>query len=250
VGFAVDGRKSVLLRAAGPALAGLGVSGALADPRLSLIAGGSRGTELAANDNWSQGGARPLDFARVGAFPFAPASLDAAVIELLPTGPYTALVADANGTAGISLVEVYDADSTPGRAAGPRFVNLSTRGWAAAGDDALIAGFVVSGTQPRRLLLRAIGPTLAALGVDGFLSDPLLTIYRGRTPIAANDDWEISRSAAAIAVTAQRVGAFPLDAASLDAALLLTLAPGPYTAIVSSSDGRSGIALIEIYDAD
>jgi hypothetical protein len=250
VGFVVDGRKSMLLRAAGPALLGLGLSQAVTDPRLSLIAGANRGSELAANDNWSQGSAGPAVFVRVGAFPFAAGSPDAALLELLPADSYTAIAADVNGTTGLALVEAYDADATPGRPAGPRLVNLSTRGLAAGGDDALIAGFVVSGTQPRRLLLRAIGPSLAPQGVEGFVTDPILTVFRGRTPIATNDDWEISRSAAALAATAQRVGAFPLAAAGLDAALLLTLAPGPYTAVVSSADGRTGLALIEIYDAD
>jgi hypothetical protein len=246
----VDGRKSVLLRAAGPALLSLGVSNAVADPRLSLIAGANRGSELAANDNWNQASVGPADFARLGAFPFAAGSLDSAMMQQLPADSYTAIAAGVNGTTGVTLVEAYDADATPGRPAGPRLLNLSTRGIAAGGDDALIAGFVVSGTQPRRLLLRAIGPALASLGVDGFLTDPTLTVFRGRIPIATNDDWEISRSAAAIAATAQRVGAFALGAAGLDAALLLTLAPGPYTAIVSGADGRAGIALIEIYDAD
>jgi hypothetical protein len=114
----------------------------------------------------------------------------------------------------------------------------------------LIAGFVLTGTQPRRILLRAIGPGLAPFGVARALSDPVLALYRGQSQLAANDDWEISRSAAAMAVTGQRLKAFSLPSASLDAALLLTLAPGAYTVNVSSADGSPGVALVEVYDAN
>lgn len=246
VGFVLDGSKSILVRAAGPALTGLGVAGALADPRLTLSAAGSDFTT--ANDNWQQGTANAALFARVGAFPFASNSLDAALsLQLGPQG-YTAAITGANDASGVTLVEAYDADTVPGSPLGPRLLNLSTR--AEVGTDPLVAGFVIVGTEPRRLLIRAVGPTLVRQGLGSALADPRLTLYRGTTLLATNDDWEISRSGAAIAATAQRVGAFPLNAGSLDAALLITLAPGSYTAVITGADGGSGIALVEVYDAD
>lgn len=248
VGFAIDGSKSVLVRAAGPALASLGVSGALADPRLTISAPASDFT--ATNDNWQQGTATTPLFGRVGAFPFSPNSLDAALSLQLGAQNYTAIVSGANNTTGVALVETYDSDPTPGLPGNARFLNLSTRGETGAGADALIAGFVVGGTQPRRVLIRAAGPSLARLGVSNLLADPVLTLFHGNTQIATNDDWEISRSGGAIAATALRVGAFPLNAGSLDAALLVTLAPGAYTAVISGADGGTGITLIEVYDAD
>ncbi|MBI5768847.1 MAG: exo-alpha-sialidase [Verrucomicrobia bacterium] len=248
VGFVLDGNKSMLVRAAGPALSALGVPGALADPSLTLEAPASDLSR--ANDNWQQGTATVALFARLGAFPFAANSLDAALALSLGAQSYSALVSGAGASTGIALVEAYDADPAPGAPANPRLVNLSTRGNAGTGDNALIAGFVLSGTQPRRVLIRAVGPSLATVGVDGALADPQLELFRGTQRIAANDDWEISRSSAAIAATAQRVGAFPLAATSLDAALLLTLAPGSYTVVVTGVDGATGLALVEIYDAD
>ena len=78
----------------------------------------------------------------------------------------------------------------------------------------------------------------------------MLTLFQENTAIALNDDWEISRSGAAVAATAQRIGAFPLAPESLDAALLITLAPGSYTATVTGTNGTTGLALVEVYDAD
>ncbi len=248
VGFVIDGNKSVLVRAAGPALTSLGVAGALANPQLTLAAAAPDLPRT--NDNWSAGGANSTDFARLGAFPFAANSLDAALLLPLGSQAYTATAAEVGGTRGITLVEAYDADATPGRTGAARMVNLSTRGETGPGDNALIAGFVIAGTQPRRVLVRAVGPSLTAFDVRGALADPVLTIYQGGTELATNDDWEISRSSAAIAATTQRVGAFALGAGSRDAALLLTLPPGAYTTVITGADGGTGIALIEIYDAD
>lgn len=248
VGFVLDGNKSILIRVAGPALAALGVPGPLADPRLTLSAAASDLQRT--NDNWAQSDATPALYARLGAFPFAANSLDAALHVSLGAQDYSAIAAGQGNSAGLALVEAYDADNLPGSPGRPRLVNLSTRGEVGLGDNALIAGLVLSGTQARRVLVRAIGPSLTAFGVSGVLADPVLTIYRGNTVFAANDDWETSRGSSAIAATAQRVGAFALPAASRDAALLITLGPGAYTAIVTGADGGTGIALIEIYDAD
>lgn len=246
VGFVLDGNKSILVRAAGPALAGLGVGGSMADPRLSLAAGTDF---LRTNDNWSQGEATPALFTRLGAFSFPAGSLDSALLLPLEARSYTAAVASATDTPGLTLLEVYDADARPGAPTGSRLVNASTRGEAGSGDNALIAGLVLSGTQPRSILLRAVGPSLASFGLTGFAPDPVLTLYRGATQLAANDDWEIGRAAAVLAATASKVGAFPLVRASRDSALLLTVPPGAYTVVVSSGDAAAGLVLVEVYDA-
>jgi len=160
------------------------------------------------------------------------------------------VVASSNNATGTALAEIYDADPSPGATMSPRLLNLSTRGEIAAGGS-MIAGFVISGTQPRRVLLRAVCPSLAQFNVPGAIADPVLTLYDSDNKVVAtNDDWEISRSAAAIAATAQYLGAFALNPASLDSALLVTLAPGAYTAVVTGANGASGIALVEVYDAN
>ena len=125
--------------------------------------------------------------------------------------------------------------------------NLSTRGQVGAGGNILIAGFVVTGPEPKQVLVRAVGPSLAAFGVAGTLTDPVLEVYRGDTRLASNDNWS---GLEAVQRLAGQVGAFPLLASSLDAALVLTLAPGAYTAQVSGVAGRTGVALVELYDAD
>lgn len=258
VGFVLDGGKSVLVRGAGPLLTTLGVSNALADPQLRLVRTGDN-QELATNDDWGSAAAAPAlaqAAARLGATALADASRDAALLTTLPAGVYTALITGANGTTGIGLGEIYDADDSPGAPSGPRLTNLSARGQVGATNEAtLIAGFVITGTQPRRVLLRAAGPGLSALGVTTPLADPQLTLFHhrpgGAEVIASNDDWSLARTpATTLEATATRVGAFAFPAGSVDSALLLSLAPGVYTAQVTGPAGQSGVALVEVYDAD
>ena len=94
-----------------------------------------------------------------------------------------------------------------------------------------------------RVLVRAVGPTLGAFGVTGALNDPRLEILRGTTSVATNDNW-----LAADAPTFSSVGAFGLTAGSRDAALVVSLAPGSYTAQVSGVGGTTGVALVEVYE--
>lgn len=247
VGFVIDGEKNILIRAAGPALVPLGVTGAIADPQLALS---GRSTGVATmNDNWQQGTAAPALFARLGAFAFPADSRDAALTQVFARDNYNATASSTAG-AGVALVEAYDADPSPGAPTRPRLLNVSTRSDTGSGENALTAGFVLGGTQPRRVLLRGIGPGLAAFGVANPLADPVITLFRGNAAIAGNDDWEIARSPIATAAAARNAGAFALNAASLDAALLVTLEPGGYTAVLSSADGNSGPALVEVYDVD
>lgn len=255
VGFVISGgAKSILVRGVGPTLAGMGVSNPLPDPQLDLTAIGVSNFTTLHNNDWSQGAATTTLFARLGAQPLPEGSLDSAIVATLDAHPYSALLSDTQGRTGIALIEAYDADATPGAPTGPHLVNLSSRGEVGAGDNVLIGGFVINGNVPKRILLRAVGPTLADQGVVNVLSDPVLTLYHhlqsSNLQIGANDDWKNSPNAAALAATALQVGAFSLRDNSRDAALLVTLPPGIYSTIVSGSGGTTGVALVEIYDAD
>lgn len=128
---------------------------------------------------------------------------------------------------------------------GGELINLSTRGRASA-TEKLIGGFVVD-EQHRWVLVRAVGPGLAGFGVGDTMADPYLTLYKGRTPIYFNGDWSMRPDQAEIAAAAQRAGAFPLAAGSKDAALLVQLPPGSYTAQVEPESGSAGNVLLEVY---
>lgn len=150
------------------------------------------------------------------------------------------------------MVVVYNADGfldTPPAGGSSRLANLSTRAFVGAGGDLLIPGIVVGGTAPKTLLIRAVGPTLATFGVTNALANPTLAVFDGATRIAGNDDWGVNPDVAAVTVATAQVGAFALPSGSRDAALLLTLRPGTYTAQVSGVGGATGIALVEVYEA-
>ena len=244
-GFVVGGSaaQTVLIRGIGPALTSFGLDGALASPRLRLFRDGA---VLAENSGWSKSAADAVElsaaFARLGAFALPANSADAALLVTLPAGAYTLHV---DGGDGVALAEIYDA-AAAGSAA--QLLNVSTRGNVGAGAAALIGGFVVAGNTPQRVLVRAIGLTLQSFGVQGALADPRLTVYRGSTIVAENDNWGGADTAAVLAAQLA-VGAFPLPAGSKDAVLLLTLAPGAYTAHVSGVGAGEGVALVEIYQA-
>ncbi len=236
VGFVVGGNgspKDLLVRAAGPALGGFGLTTAMPDPRLALYRGS---TQLTENNDWPS--ALSSTFTALGAFPFTAASRDAALQQSL-VGPHTVQVSGATG--GVVLVEGYDA----GAGSGARLINLSARNRVGTGADILIAGFFVAGTGTQRVLIRAVGPTLSALGVTGVLADPQLEVTDSSSArLAANDNWD-----AALAPVFAQVGAFPLPAGSRDAAVVVTLTAGrSYTVQVSGVASAIGEALVEVYE--
>lgn len=250
-GSGTSGAQSLLIRATGPALAGLGVSGVLADPTLTVLSGQ---TPVASNDNWgapaSNGSAVTAADGATGAFPLTnSASLDAALVTSLANGGYTAQVR-GNGTSfGLTLAEVYD--NTPVGAynpSSPRLTNLSSISSVSL-NGSLTAGFVIGGTTARTVLIRAIGPALAGFGVGGPMPDPQLTLHTSvngtDTLLASNAAWGGDPQTAAVMLSA---GAFSLAASSHDSVILLTLAPGSYTAVAASSSGSAGAALLEIYE--
>ncbi|MDO8539120.1 MAG: matrixin family metalloprotease [Opitutaceae bacterium] len=241
--------KDVVVRAVGPALADFGVGGALADPELKII--NASGDLVAQNDNWestANASNAAATFTRLGAFQFSPGSRDALVMTSLPPGNYTAQVSGVGGTTGVALVEAYDADPDAATSRSRRLVNIATRGQIGSGENVLIAGLVVSGPGPRTYLIRAAGPTLGNLGVPGAINDPFLQIYKGETLLRENDDWDAPLSAQpALREAASQVGAFPLQIRR-DAAMIITLQPGSYTAKVSGFQGATGVGLVEIYE--
>ncbi len=245
VGFVIDGTasKSVLVRGVGPALQSFGVAGALLDPQLALYTGAS---VTAANDDWSSNanvaqivGAS----ARVGAFELVDQASDSALMTTLANGAYTVQLTGKESSTGVALVEVYDTTAN----ASTKLVNLSVRTYIAAGADAPTVGFVVGGSSSRRLLIRAVGPTLAGFGVSDAISDPQLELYRGTTRVDMNDNWGGNSE---LGTTFARVGAFGLsEASSKDSVLLANLEPGAYTVVVSGVNGAKGVGLVEVYDA-
>jgi hypothetical protein len=242
-GFVVggSGTKPLLIRAVGPTLANFGVSNPLADPDLTILSRTS--TVVASNNDWGNSAALAALANQVGAFPLIPNSRDAALQVSVTPSIYTAVVGGGATTAGTALIEIYDVESAISPTA--RITNISTRGQIVAGDT-IIAGFTITGDLRKRLLIRAVGPTLGSFGIAGAIPDPKIDIYSDTTVIATNNDW----SDPAVAATAAAVGAFPLPVGSKDAASVLQYTPGSYTVQVSGVGASSGIVLIEIYDAD
>jgi hypothetical protein len=233
VGFATNGTKSVLIRGVGPTLGAFGVPGTYSDPRVELYNAAS--TKIDENEDWNA--SLTSAFAAVGAFPLTLASKDAA-IQSAVSGAHSTHVKGPNS--GVVLVELYDS----GAGMAVRLVNVSARNFVGTGDNILIAGFVVDGTVGKTLLIRAVGPTLASFGVDGTLADPRLEILNGSAAkVVENDNWS-----ATLAPTAASVGAFPLVTNSRDAAVLVTLPPGAYSAQISGIGGGTGEALVEVYE--
>ena len=123
-------------------------------------------------------------------------------------------------------------------------INISTRARIETGDNVLIGGFVIAGSQPKRVIIRALAPSLAAAGVANVMSNPTLTVFNGQNqPIATNDDWRSSDEANIIAT-----GRAPTD--NRESAIILTLPPGGYTSIISGVGGEMGVGLVEVYDLD
>jgi hypothetical protein len=129
-----------------------------------------------------------------------------------------------------------------------RLVNLSTRGSVGVGGEPLTAGFVVAGALPRRILVRGVGPGLGAFGVAGVIANPRVRLYQEQSVLRTNDNWYQEADAASIGAAAATTGAFPLGAQSLDAAFLIVLEPGAYTAQVDNQAGVTGIGLVEVYE--
>lgn len=233
-GFIVtgEGKKDVVVRALGPSLAGVGVPKVLRNPELELY--DSSGALLDQNSDWTTlpPGTVPVEFQ-----PSDP--LEAAIVASLPAGAYTAVLRGEDETIGVALCELYDLSQD---ASSVR--NISTRGEVGMADDVMIGGFIIGGTSPKKVIVRAIGPSLAAFGVEGQLDNPEVELHDGAGSLVfSNDDWRSDQEKAII-----ESGLPPSD--DRESVILATLAPGAYTAIVRGIDGATGVALIEIYALD
>lgn len=230
-GFIVTGSapKRIILRAIGPSLP---VSGALANPRLEFY--DNAGQLIAANNNWHDAPNQqelidssipPLD------------DLEAAILITVAPGTYTAIVQGENSSTGVALVEVYDLET----GSDSRLANISTRGLVQTGENVLIGGLILTGQESRRVIVRAIGPSLP---VAGALANPTLELRDNNGGLlASNDDWRTSQEAEIIATTIPP----PHD---FESAIVQTLPPATYTSIVRGAGDTTGIALIEAYALD
>jgi hypothetical protein len=244
-----SGTKSLLVRAGGPSLATFGISSFAPDPKLSLVSGG---TTVASNNDWGNDPALIAAFNQTGAFAFIASSKDAAVFKTgLQPGNYSAQVSDATGSSGSIIAEMYD--GTPGTfsPSGPRLINVSVLKQIAAGDK-LTAGFVVGGSTAKTVLIRVIGPGIAVppFNVGGAMTDPQLTLFKvvngSSVQIASNDNWG---GDAQISSVANSIGAFGIqNTQSKDAMLLVTLAPGNYSAEATGVGGTGGNVIVEVYE--
>ena len=166
--------------------------------------------------------------------------LESAIVATLPANnsPYTVIVRGVNNGTGIAVVEAYDLVHTVNSKLG----NISTRGLVGTGNNVMIAGTIVLGQSTQRVLIRAIGPSLAAV-FDGTLADPTLELRDGNGGlIRANDNWHDDPAQASLIMA---TGIPPTN--DLESAIVETLAPGSYTAIVRGVNEGTGIALVEIY---
>ena len=236
-GFIITGQqaKKLIVRAIGPSLTNFGLTGVLQNPTLELYAGP---TLIAVNDNWKT---QPdVDRQAVMDSGLPPTNdLESALVRSLPANGagYTVIVRGSFNGTGIGLVEVYDLDPN----ADSELANISTRGFVQTGDNLLIAGTILVGSQPTKVILRAIGPSLANFGLTGVLQNPTLELVDAFGGRMSNDDWRATQEAEIIAT-----GLAPTD--NREAAMVVTLPAGAYTALVRGKDGTVGIALVEGYN--
>ena len=231
-GFIITGNasKKVIVRGLGPSLPGL--NPLLADPMLELH--GPNGALLISNDNWKESQQAEIENSTL-----APTNdAESAIVATLAPGNYTAILSGRNGTTGIGLVEMYDLDL----ASDSKLANISTRGFVQTGNNIMIAGFILgNGTAAEKVAVRAIGPSLT--GIANVLANPTLELHDGNgTLLISNDNWKDDANQAAEIVAAQMA---PQN--DLESAVVTTLPPGQYTAIIAGNNGGTGVGLAEVY---
>lgn len=231
-GFIITGNasKKVIVRGIGPSLTGL--TPVLTDPVLELH--GPDGSLITANDNWKDSQEAEIQNSNL-----APTKdTESAIVATLAPANYTAILRGKNGTTGIGLVEMYDLDLS----SGSKLANISTRGFVQTGGNVMIAGFIFgNGSASEKVAVRAMGPSLT--GITNVLADPALELHNGSgTLLVSDDNWKDDANQAAELIAA---GMAPPN--DLEAALITTLPPGQYTAIVAGQNGGVGVAVAEVY---
>jgi hypothetical protein len=230
--------KKVIVRALGPSLQQAGVSDALSDPVLELHA--SDGSLITMNNNWKDNTeAQQQDIINNQLAPSI--DLESAIVSTLPSGTYTAIIRGQDNNTGVGLLEVYDVDTT----VSSRLANISGRASVLTGGNVLISGFIVGNDSgAAKVVVRAIGPSLAEAGVTTPLADPTLELRDNNGAlIRANDNWQDDASQAA---QISSNGLAPANAQ--EAAIATSLLPGTYTAIVGGKNGGTGVGLVEVYN--
>jgi hypothetical protein len=215
---------------------------------------------VAENSGWGGDQALAVSFAEVGAFPLSPDSRDAAIQVDLAPGTYTIRLRDTDGVPGVILAEIYDSsdDSTQ---SGNRLVNLSSRGPVSTGSGVATCGFIVGGEHNALILVRAVGPGLAAFGVSDAIDDPVLRVFDAENGhlLATNDDWAVPLGVdpahpafdqSDLAGAQELAGEFKIDPTGRDSVVLMVVEPGVYTAQARSENGTDGEAIIEVYLID
>ena len=283
-GFIIQGTaaKTVLIRARGQSMSGapFSIPGTLANPFLQIFSGS---TAIAQNNDWqttdplcaSMGFTcgSPTEISATGLDPCRPnpgqstppprCAQESVVLITLPPGAYTAMESGVGGGTGIGLMELFEVD---GGASPSKLINISTRGRVDTGDNVTISGFIIEGSSPKTVLLRARGPSMsgAPFFVPGALANPFIRLFSGQTVIAQNDDWQTSDPLCGNMGFACG-GAHEMTTAGLDpcianpgqpspppgctqeSAILINLPPGAYTVIVNGVGGGTGVGLIEVF---
>jgi hypothetical protein len=279
-GFIIDGSasKRVLVRSRGPSMSGAPffVPGTLANPLVRLFSGS---TVIAQNDNWQDApscsgfvceGAAAITASGLDpctpnpgqAGPPPSCNLEAAILITLPPGAYTAIVTGADGGTGVGLVEVFEADASTLS----ELSNISTRGFVQSGDNVMIGGVIIEGSVPATVLIRARGPSMsgAPFFVPGTLANPFIQLFSGQTVIAQNDNWQDAPNCTSFSCgVAAQIAATGLDPCQpnpgqstsppgcvQESAMLITLPPGAYTAIVSGVGGVTGVGIVEVFEVN
>jgi uncharacterized Zn-binding protein involved in type VI secretion len=227
-----SGQKRVIVRAIGPSLAQHGITNPLQNPTLELH--DHSGAVIASNDNWMNA-PNKQEIINSGLAPSN--NLESAILTSLSPGNYTAIVHGVNNGTGIALVEGYDLNPV----AGSKLGNLSTRALVQTGNNVMIGGFIITGSGQKRVIVRAIGPSLAQHGIANPLQDPTLELHNGNGAIIAfNDNWRDTQE-----TQIQATGLAPTD--DRESAIVRSLTPGNYTAIVRGKNNTIGVALVEVY---
>lgn len=282
-GFVIEGTQPavVLIRGRGPTMgaAPFLVPGVLSDPHLQLFSGS---TPIAQNDNWNDDPQCDPQFACGGSAEILATGLDpcqpnpgqtaapsgcgneSAILMILPPGAYTAFLKGVGGRVGVGLVEVFEIDGLTNPS---KLVNISTRAMVQKSDNRMIGGMIVAGPAPKTVLIRARGPSMgtAPFFVPGVLPDPYLQLFSGSSLVAQNDNWRDSAQCdsqfgCGEAPDILATGLSPCEPnpgqpsepanCNREAAILINLPPGAYTAVLGGTAGGTGVGLVEIFDLD
>jgi hypothetical protein len=243
-GFIVQGpsgsTKKILVRAIGPSLAQFGVTDALANPTLDIF-DVVNNVKIASNDDWKTtqvGGIISGDqFAEINGSGFAPSNdFESAIVANLMPGSYTAVVRGAGNFLGTAVVDAYDLST--GSAA--RLANIATRGLIQPGDKLMIAGFIIQNGSVR-VVASAIGPSLTQYGITNALPDTTLELRNANgTFVWQNDDWMTDQKA-----ELQATGLQPTN--DLEAAVVVTLPPDQYSALVRGKPEATGTGVAQVF---